>query len=75
MRAVPMRCQPEGRSSGVAFTVWAPAAFSTFSACPQACAIMRVEFSDTALPKNGTGKILKRVLRERFWDHQQRAVS
>ena len=35
----------------------------------------RVEFSDTELPKSGTGKILKRVLRERFWDHQERAVS
>ena len=35
----------------------------------------RVEFSDTELPKSGAGKILKRVLRERFWDHQERAVS
>jgi long-chain acyl-CoA synthetase len=35
----------------------------------------RVEFSDTELPKSGTGKILKRALRERFWDHQERAVS
>jgi long-chain acyl-CoA synthetase len=35
----------------------------------------RVEFSDIELPKSGTGKILKRVLRERFWDHQDRAVS
>ena len=35
----------------------------------------RVEFSDTELPKSGTGKILKRVLRERFWDHQERAVG
>jgi len=35
----------------------------------------RVEFSDTDLPKNGSGKILKRVLRERFWANQQRAVS
>jgi long-chain acyl-CoA synthetase len=26
----------------------------------------RIEFSDTELPKSGTGKILKRVLRERF---------
>ena len=29
----------------------------------------RVEFSETELPKNGSGKILKRVLRERFWVH------
>jgi long-chain acyl-CoA synthetase len=35
----------------------------------------RIEFSETELPKNGTGKILKRVLREHFWDHQDRAVS
>ena len=35
----------------------------------------RVEFLDTDLPKSGTGKILKRVLRERFWAHQARAVS
>jgi long-chain acyl-CoA synthetase len=35
----------------------------------------RVEFSDSELPKSGSGKILKRVLRERFWEHQERAVS
>jgi len=35
----------------------------------------RVEFSETELPKSGSGKILKRVLRERFWVHQERAVS
>src|SRR5437867_5264399 len=35
----------------------------------------RVEFSDTELPKSGSGKILKRVLRDRFWIHQERAVS
>jgi acyl-CoA synthetase (AMP-forming)/AMP-acid ligase II len=35
----------------------------------------RVEFSETELPKSETGKILKRVLREHFWDHQERAVS
>jgi acyl-CoA synthetase (AMP-forming)/AMP-acid ligase II len=27
------------------------------------------------LPKSGSGKILKRALRERFWVHQGRAVS
>jgi acyl-CoA synthetase (AMP-forming)/AMP-acid ligase II len=26
-----------------------------------------VEFSDTDLPKSSSGKILKRLLRERFW--------
>lgn len=35
----------------------------------------RVEFSDTELPKSGSGKILKRTLRERFWAHQDRAVD
>ena len=34
-----------------------------------------VEFSNTELPKNGAGKILKRILRERFWTHQKRAVG
>jgi long-chain acyl-CoA synthetase len=34
-----------------------------------------IEFSHTELPKNGSGKILKRLLRARFWAHQQRAVS
>ena len=35
----------------------------------------RIEFSDTELPKSGAGKILKRVLRERFWAHEERAVG
>jgi long-chain acyl-CoA synthetase len=35
----------------------------------------RVEFWDTELPKSGSGKVLKRVLRERFWANQLRAVS
>ena len=35
----------------------------------------RVEFSESELPKSGSGKILKRVLRERFWVQQTRAVS
>ena len=35
----------------------------------------RVELSDTELPKSGTGKILKRILRERFWGNQKRAVG
>jgi long-chain acyl-CoA synthetase len=35
----------------------------------------RVEFSETELPKSGSGKILKRILREHFWAHQERAVS
>ncbi len=35
----------------------------------------RVEFSDLELPKTGSGKILKRALRERFWVHQARAVN
>jgi long-chain acyl-CoA synthetase len=35
----------------------------------------RVEFSATELPKSGSGKILKRILRERFWANQERSVS
>lgn len=35
----------------------------------------RIEFSDTELPKSGAGKILKRILRERFWAHEERAVG
>ena len=35
----------------------------------------RVEVSETELPKSGSGKILKRVLRERYWVDQERAVS
>jgi long-chain acyl-CoA synthetase len=35
----------------------------------------RVEFSETDLPKNSSGKVLKKTLREGFWMHQQRAVS
>ena len=34
-----------------------------------------IEFSETELPKSGSGKILKRLLRERFWVGQQRAVG
>jgi len=35
----------------------------------------RIEFMETDLPKSGSGKILKRVLRDRFWVHEARAVS
>jgi long-chain acyl-CoA synthetase len=35
----------------------------------------RVEFSETELPKSGSGKILKKILRERFWAHEERAVG
>jgi long-chain acyl-CoA synthetase len=35
----------------------------------------RVEFSEIELPKSGSGKVLKRILRERFWVHQERTVS
>jgi len=34
-----------------------------------------VEFSETDLPKSGSGKVLKRVLRERFWTGAERAVG
>ena len=35
----------------------------------------RVEFSEIELPKGGSGKILKKNLRERFWADQGRAVG
>ena len=35
----------------------------------------RVEFLDTDLPKSGSGKVLKRILRDRFWIHELRAVG
>ena len=35
----------------------------------------RIEFSQTELPKSGSGKILKRELREHFWLHKERAVG
>ncbi len=35
----------------------------------------RIEFSPVELPKSASGKILKRALRERFWAHEDRAVS
>jgi acyl-CoA synthetase (AMP-forming)/AMP-acid ligase II len=33
-----------------------------------------VEFLDTDLPKSGSGKVLKRLLRDRFWAGAQRLV-
>jgi acyl-CoA synthetase (AMP-forming)/AMP-acid ligase II len=35
----------------------------------------RVEFYPSSLPKSGTGKIIKKVLRERFWGQMQRDVN
>jgi long-chain acyl-CoA synthetase len=35
----------------------------------------RIEFSDEELPKNGSGKILKRILRERFERQEKRVAS
>ncbi|HXK18861.1 MAG TPA: AMP-binding protein [Polyangiaceae bacterium] len=35
----------------------------------------RIEFSTTELAKGGSGKILKRALRARYWQHEARAVS
>jgi acyl-CoA synthetase (AMP-forming)/AMP-acid ligase II len=34
-----------------------------------------VEFSETDLPKSGSGKVLKRLLRERFWAGAERGVG
>lgn len=33
------------------------------------------EFSETKLPRSASGKVLKRLLRERFWVGQKRAVG
>jgi long-chain acyl-CoA synthetase len=38
--------------------------------CPR-----RIEFSSAELPKDGAGKVLKRVLRESAWAHQPREVA
>jgi fatty-acyl-CoA synthase len=35
----------------------------------------RWEFRDTALPKTGTGKIVKRELRETFWGGKEKRVQ
>lgn len=35
----------------------------------------RLEFSKTELPKSGSGKILKKVLRQLFWNQEERAVG
>jgi acyl-CoA synthetase (AMP-forming)/AMP-acid ligase II len=35
----------------------------------------RIDFSETELPKSGSGKVLKRVLRERFWAGAARSVG
>ena len=35
----------------------------------------RIEFSPGELPKSGSGKILKRALREPFWAHRERDVG
>jgi len=35
----------------------------------------RIEFSPGELPKERSGKILKKALRERFWANQERAVG
>jgi long-chain acyl-CoA synthetase len=46
--------------------------------CRQSLANYKVprhlEFSETDLPKSGSGKVLKRLLRERFWLGAERAV-
>ena len=34
-----------------------------------------VQFSEIELPKSGSGKILKRVLRDPAWARQERAVA
>jgi acyl-CoA synthetase (AMP-forming)/AMP-acid ligase II len=35
----------------------------------------RIDFSETDLPKSASGKVLKRVLRERYWAGAERSVG
>jgi acyl-coenzyme A synthetase/AMP-(fatty) acid ligase len=35
----------------------------------------RFQFSDAALPKTGTGKIIKRQLRETFWSGKEKRIQ
>ena len=35
----------------------------------------KIEFTDEQLPKTGTGKIRKLVLRERFWEGKEKRVQ
>ena len=35
----------------------------------------RIDFSEADLPRNSAGKILKRILRERYWASSQRSVG
>jgi acyl-CoA synthetase (AMP-forming)/AMP-acid ligase II len=35
----------------------------------------RIDFSKADLPRSGSGKILKRILREPYWTHQKREVG
>jgi long-chain acyl-CoA synthetase len=34
-----------------------------------------MDFSETELPKSGSGKVLKRILREHFWNGKERSVA
>jgi len=52
---------------------------SLISYCRQSLAKFKIprhiEFSEVDLPKNPSGKVLKRVLRERFWAGSRRSVA
>jgi fatty-acyl-CoA synthase len=74
---------PQWGEVPAAFVVLKPGAALTE---PELCAWMlgriakfkmprRFEFTDTPLPKTGTGKILKRELRETFWGGKDRRVQ
>lgn len=39
------------------------------------CGIILSNLSETDLPKSGSGKVLKRVLREQFWAGAERSVG
>jgi long-chain acyl-CoA synthetase len=34
-----------------------------------------IDFLETELPKSGSGKVLKRILREHFWAGKRRSVA
>jgi long-chain acyl-CoA synthetase len=66
-----------------ALVVWKPGVPLTVDALIQHCrqslanykVPRHVEFSEADLPKGGSGKILKRLLRERYWSGAQRLVE
>jgi fatty-acyl-CoA synthase len=67
----------------VAYIVWKPGSDGTVAALGEFLALRLAKFKlprhfecvDEALPKTGTGKIMKRDLRERFWSGKENRVQ